>query len=140
MEIEGRDSIIAIIVPSSIVGIKAFPVFEARYSEPPKRRNTVTNTALECFIAISREGLKPFKRVFISQDSLSSRIFKINELSTGIRVRERIKELKRANTMLSATGLNNFPSSPSSVKSGINTMMMISTPVTIEGAISRAAL
>ena len=130
----------AIKVPSSIVGIKAFPVFEARYKEPPKRRNTVTNTAVECFMAKSRDGLNPFKSAFISQDSLSLRIFKINELITGISVRERIRELKRANTMLRATGLKSFPSSPSSVKSGINTMMMISTPVTMEGAISRAAL
>ena len=54
--------------------------------------------------------------------------FKKYEHSTGVSVKERTSEMKSAIAIVTAKGLNIFPSMPVNVMSGINTRIIMPTP------------
>lgn len=61
--------------------------------------------------------------------SLCGACLKINELTTGIMLKDNNSDPNSANTIAIATGANNLPSNPSKLKRGIKNKMIIKIPL-----------
>ena len=114
--------------PSSMVGMKLLPV--PKYAPMPtsKTSTAIPNARAVEVRTFSSSGRYTALTLRISQGSWCSRSFNSSEASTGTKVSDSSSEAPSANTMVSATGANILPSSPSRVSNGRKVRQMISMP------------
>src|SRR3989338_3113181 len=131
-EIEGIGSTIKIKSPSSNVGINVLPTNPNREKLRTKKSIAPIKSVLVRVKAKLSVGAYNCAKKRSNRVSECGTVLRSNDATTGMTVRERINEPKRANTIVIATGAKSFPSSPSSVKSGKKTTAIIKSTLNTE--------
>ncbi len=130
MGVSARRTTLMVRAPSESVGTNSVPRFGA--IRPKAMKSTTAapaRTAKRCRMAIRRIGAWMACASRISSGSRSSILAGSSRLaSTGISVMDRTIDPASANSTVSAMGRNSLPSTPSSVRIGRYTTMMISSP------------
>ena len=127
--IEGSFSTCMMMSPSSSVGMNDLPMSGNRAAAPTSASSAATMTTRAWPSAQCSSGWYAASSLRTSQGlPWCPPCLSATEASTGMTVSDSSSEAPSANTMVSATGPNSLPSSPCRVKSGRNTIMMMSTP------------